>query len=77
MPSKLKPHLGLVLLTSLFLFNASPALGAQEKQTQQQFIDEVRKNFEEEKFDELDSTAYVARESKDRFPGAECKLCVF
>ncbi|HMV46316.1 MAG TPA: hypothetical protein PLD20_22200 [Blastocatellia bacterium] len=77
MPSKLKPHLGLVLLTSLFLFNASPALGAQEKQTQQQFIDEVRKNFEEEKFDELDSTAYVARESKDRFPGAEWKLYVF
>lgn len=77
MPSKLKPHLGLALLTSLFLFNALPAFGAQEKQTQQQFIDEVRKNFEEEKFDELDSAAYVARESKERFPGAEWKLYVF
>ncbi len=77
MPTKLKMHLGLVVLTGLFLFTALPAFGAQEKQTQQQFIDDVRKNFEEEKFDELDSAAYLARESKERFPGAEWKLYIF
>lgn len=90
MPSKLKIYFGLILLTSLTLSTAqikaraassqsstSASSGAEEKQTQQQFVDEVRKNFEEENFDQLDSAAYVARESKERFPGAEWKLYVF
>jgi hypothetical protein len=77
---------GLIPFTLLVLFAiqsvAAPLLPrteaqAEEKQTQRQFIDEVRKNFEEENYDLLDSAAYVARESKERFPGAEWKLYVF
>lgn len=49
----------------------------QAKQTQEEFIVEVRKNFDEEKFDVLDKTAFEARESKERFPGAEWKLYLF
>jgi hypothetical protein len=86
MPSKLRMHFGLILLVCLVFFSVqmkaaemiSPAhAGTQEKQTEQQFVDEIRKNFEEENFDQLDSAAFVARESKERFPGAEWKLYVF
>src|SRR5207253_6355094 len=49
----------------------------QEKQTQQQFIEEVRKNFEQENYSALDLAAFDVRESKERFPGAEWKLYVF
>jgi len=84
MPRKLPAQLGLILFSCLLFFtgqaqalDSSTIKKTQEKQTQEQFIDEVRKNFEQEDFDALDQAAFDARESKERFPGAEWKLHVF
>lgn len=86
MPSRLKLPFGMILAACLVfpafqvqaaMFLLQSPADAQKKPTQQQFVDEVRKNFEEENFDQLDSAAFVARENKERFPGAEWKLYVF
>lgn len=64
---------------SLF-FNVSQAFAQSEvpvKQTQEDFVSEVRKNFDAENFAALDQTADQARDSKERFPGADWKLFVF
>jgi hypothetical protein len=50
---------------------------AQEKQTQEQFSAEVRKSFDHQDYAKLDEVAFAARESKERFPGADWKLTVF
>lgn len=50
---------------------------AQEKQTQEQFSAEVRKSFDQQDYAKLDEVAFAARESKERFPGADWKLTVF
>src|SRR5262249_12799445 len=49
----------------------------ESRQTQQQYIAEVRKYYEEENFDTLDDIAFYARVRKERLPGAEWKLAVF
>lgn len=81
MPSRLTNPVGLIVLfTSICAAVpaiASAASHAAGKQTQQEFIEEVRTNFEQEKFGALDVAAFEARESKERFPGAEWKLHVF
>ncbi len=76
--------IGMILLSGLIcvvgqarMAGAAAFSQTQEKQTQQEFIEEVRKNFEQEKFETLDIAAFDARESKERFPGAEWKLYVF
>lgn len=66
-----------VLLTALVLsFPGNQAL-AQSKQTQEQFFAEVRKSFQQGAFASLDAIADQARDSKERFPGADWKLFVF
>lgn len=84
MTPKLTNCFALILLIGLAFFSSrieaatlSTTTDSQEKQTQQQFVDEVRKNFEEENFTVLDNAAFEARESKERFPGAEWKLAIF
>jgi hypothetical protein len=51
--------------------------GKQQKLSQEQFVAEVRKNYEMEDFPALDEMAFQARTGKERFPGAEWKLYVF
>lgn len=84
MPVKLKNCLRLFLLISLSFATAlanaaspSKIFSVQEKQTQQEFVEEIRKNLESENFEPLDLAAFEARETKERFPGAEWKLHVF
>ncbi len=55
-----------------FAQSAKPA-----KQTQEEFVAEVRANFQQGKFAELNAIADQVRESKERFPGADWKLFVF
>ena len=54
---------------------APPA--AQSKETREEFVAEVKKNYELEVFEALDKAAVQARYGKERFPGAEWKLAVF
>ncbi|MFN0111382.1 MAG: hypothetical protein ACKVZH_21165 [Blastocatellia bacterium] len=69
---------GFVVLLAAFVlsFPGNQAL-AQSKQTQEQFFAEVRKSFQQGDFAALDATADQARDSKERFPGADWKLFVF
>lgn len=57
----------------------APAISpnAQEKQTQEQFVVAVRKSFDQQDYAALDEVAFAARNSKERFPGADWKLSVF
>jgi hypothetical protein len=47
------------------------------KLTQQEFSATVRRDFEKDYFAQLDETAFEARRTKERFPGAEWRLFVF
>lgn len=68
--------LSAVVLT--FLANLAFAQSAEPaKQTQGEFVAEVRENFARGNFAALDAVADQVRESKERFPGAEWKLFVF
>lgn len=48
-----------------------------KKQSQQEFMADVRQQYEKENFVSLDLAAYQARVSRERFPGAEWRLSVF
>lgn len=65
-----------LLTVTVLSFTPNRAM-AQSKQTQEEFAAEVRKNFQQGNFAALDAAANQARDSKERFPGAEWKLFVF
>lgn len=70
----------MLLASVLLLLSARQAFAqsvATTKQTQEEFVVEVREDFEQGRFVALDKTADQARESKARFPGAEWKLFIF
>ncbi len=76
-------RLFLILLSTIITYvhaagfqEASPP-GAQAKETREEFVAEVKKNYELEGYEALDKTALQARYGKERFPGAEWKLAVF
>ncbi|MBP6823432.1 MAG: hypothetical protein KA368_17920 [Acidobacteria bacterium] len=71
-----------VVLTAIVLSFTPSRVLAQSKQTppketQEDFFAEVRRNFQQGNFAALDAAADKARDSKERFPGADWKLYVF
>ncbi len=86
MPSQLSTLLRSILLCCLVSISGQTQAAAiratqdsatQEKQTEEQFIAEIRQNFQQDNFAALDAAADQARESKERFPGGDWKLYVF
>lgn len=65
-----------VLTVTVLLFTTNQAF-AQSKQTQEEFVAEVRQGFQQRNFSALDAIANQVRESKERFAGGDWKLYVF
>ncbi len=79
-PKRIAGFPGILLIGAALLFTASWAFAQSAtpaRQTQEEFIAEIRKNFEQGNFTALDAAADQARASKERFPGADWKLFVF
>ncbi len=79
-PKRIAGFPGILFTGIALLFTASWTFAQSAmpvKQTQEEFVAEVRKNFEQGNFAALDAAADQARASKERFPGADWKLFVF
>ncbi len=65
------------LTISIFVFATLAQSVSTSRQTQEEFVAEVRENFQQRNFAALDAVADQVREGKQRFPGGDWKLFVF